>query len=73
MDLSMRADDLGARFSILGAALGFVLGLAGSLVWTSLKGSLTAGQFFGIWAAAVALGTGGGAALGVGLAIVGTH
>lgn len=73
MDLSVRAEDLAGRFSVLGAAFGFALGLAVAVLDAAIKGSSSPGHFVNIWLAGIGLATGGGAALGVGLAIVGTH
>jgi hypothetical protein len=72
MDLSMRAEDLAGRFSVLGAGFGFVLGLAFGMLAVSIK-QVSLGKFFTIWLGGIGLGTGGGAALGIGLALVGTH
>lgn len=73
MELSDRAADLAEKFSVLGAAFGFVLGLAASCLDLAIRGSGTPARFINIWLAGIGLGTGGGAALGVGLAIVGAH
>lgn len=73
MDLSDRAADLAGKFSVLGAAFGFVVGLAAACLDLAIQGSGTFKRFMNIWLAGIALGTGGGAALGVGLAVVGAH
>lgn len=67
-----QAEDLAGKLTPVGAAFGFVLGLAAACFGAATK-RISVGLFFGIWLGAVTLGGGAGAALGIGLVALGSR
>jgi hypothetical protein len=67
-----QAEEVAGKLAPVGAGFGFLLGLAASCFLTA-RSKMTAAEFFGIWLGGIALGTGAGAALGLGLVALGPH